>query len=124
MKLTIYRDKWLRGGNGMSTLLSLASGRMCCMGFLARACGIKPGDPNDRHYFRYLASPDRKLLPEDLRPQHGDDTPLAKKIYDENDFVYTEKYRPATKEERLTELMKQAGIELVFEDHTPTETTP
>lgn len=37
MKLTIDRDKWLRGtGDGALYL----GGAMCCLGFLGRACGI------------------------------------------------------------------------------------
>lgn len=36
MKLVIDRTRWLRG-DGVSTLLR--SGKMCCLGFLAKACG-------------------------------------------------------------------------------------
>lgn len=122
MKLTIYRDKWLRGGNGVSMLRNSYGGSMCCMGFLARACGIDSPDIVGRNYFRYLHPSIAEKLPDALRPQQGEETLLARKIYNENDYIYDATYRPAHKEERLTELMKEAGIELVFEDHTPTET--
>jgi len=41
MKLTIDRSKWHRGRGGvMSYLLSHYDGKMCCLGFLALACGV------------------------------------------------------------------------------------
>jgi hypothetical protein len=40
MKLTIDRQKWGRGASGGS-LLELNSGKMCCLGFLGLACGLK-----------------------------------------------------------------------------------
>lgn len=42
MKFTVYRDKWARG-NGAGSLLD-DQGKMCCLGFLGRQCGIEKED--------------------------------------------------------------------------------
>ena len=48
MKLTISRKRWLRGlkmsQNGGSYLLRQTDKKMCCLGFLALACGAKEND--------------------------------------------------------------------------------
>jgi hypothetical protein len=48
MNLTIDRKKWLRGTNKTSysyePLLLNNNDKMCCLGFYARACGLKKKD--------------------------------------------------------------------------------
>jgi hypothetical protein len=38
-KFVVKRNKWLRGNTDDSTLLD-SRGRMCCLGFYSRACGL------------------------------------------------------------------------------------
>lgn len=38
-ELVIDRKKWARGGNGGPACLLNGNGNMCCLGFLAKACG-------------------------------------------------------------------------------------
>lgn len=41
--ITIERSKWLRGeGGNASSLLRAEDGKMCCLGFAALKCGLKP----------------------------------------------------------------------------------
>jgi hypothetical protein len=47
MKLTINRDKWLRGEPGESSLLRSRDGKMCCLGFYCLACGVSEDDITD-----------------------------------------------------------------------------
>lgn len=42
MNLTINRTRWARRGIRGQSLLRNERGNMCCLGFLGRACGIKP----------------------------------------------------------------------------------
>lgn len=49
MKLVIDRNRWLRGEASESYpsesyLLRSSDGKMCCLGFLALACGARPED--------------------------------------------------------------------------------
>lgn len=40
MKLIIDRQKWYRGNTDGSKLLRSNDGKMCCLGFYARECGL------------------------------------------------------------------------------------
>lgn len=42
LKLVIKRSKWLRGDDSESYLLRESDNKMCCLGFLARKCGLAP----------------------------------------------------------------------------------
>lgn len=50
-ELVISRAGWLRGGTlkpgQTSELLSRVDGRMCCLGFLGRACGLRKSEIED-----------------------------------------------------------------------------
>lgn len=39
-RFVIERERWLRGDEENSRLLRPSDGKMCCLGFFARACGI------------------------------------------------------------------------------------
>ena len=48
-EFTIDRSKWLRGqGSEKSRLLRPSDGKMCCLGFYALACGLKPEEIEER----------------------------------------------------------------------------
>lgn len=46
-KFTVKRSKWLRGNGGVSQLLN-NEGKMCCLGFYGRECGLRPQDIRDQ----------------------------------------------------------------------------
>ena len=43
-EFTINRAKWGRGDSNEGYLLNDVSGKMCCLGFYAKACGLKNKD--------------------------------------------------------------------------------
>lgn len=122
MKLTIIRSRWLRG-NPHSSFLRDSLGRQCCMGFLASACGIDSRSLEGQSYFSELEEDEWAKLPEKLRPIPATDstethrrmldTTLAQGIYKKNDsYAITHEQR----EEDLTILLKNVGIEVTFAD--------
>jgi hypothetical protein len=127
MKFTVVESKWLRGGHGGDGITPTPSqlldqhGQMCCMGFLALACGVPREALEESCYWsssRVLEHSTK--LPDQLLPpgpeSHGK---LAQKIYDTNDATRDpdDGYGPLTEETRkakLTALFAQAGIEVEF----------
>ena len=57
MKLIIDRQNWIRGGRD-SLLRRGSDNKMCCLGFLAKACGFSDNDitgvPTPSHLFKNL----------------------------------------------------------------------
>lgn len=49
--LTIYRDSWARGTGAIESRLLRENGQMCCLGFLALACGYS------REYIEGVSTP-------------------------------------------------------------------
>lgn len=51
MKFTVDRSKWWRGHSAVTSSLLRSDGNMCCLGFMAKACGatdsqiLHKGDP-------------------------------------------------------------------------------
>ena len=41
MKFTINRTRWYRGNGGCGSALLLRGGKMCCLGFYLKSCGIQ-----------------------------------------------------------------------------------
>ena len=74
MKFTVSRKTWLRGTEattlGKSYLLHPDNYKMCCLGFLARACGATDRDILRHHSPR---STDVNVIswPEDIKPCVG-----------------------------------------------------
>ena len=53
MKFEIDRKRWLRGeGPSLSALLRKSDGKMCCLGFKAKALGIADADITDKGHPR------------------------------------------------------------------------
>lgn len=117
-KVVISRKHWTRGGIGE---LRTPSGQSCCLGFVARAYGLKT--PIGSALFSGLAKAgqDVNCLPKVLQPIMGSnggiigDSKLHDQLTDANDSQF---YRGDAKkrEEKITKLLAKAGIKAVFED--------
>ena len=127
MKFKIIESKWLRGGRdgegktSPSQLLD-KDGHMCCMGFLAEACGVPRDALDDACYWSHDRVMDhRNKLPEVLLPpgpySHGK---LAQAIYDANDAnldpetAFMGFLSDSARKAKLTALFAEAGIEVEF----------
>lgn len=119
MKYTIDRTKWLRGEGSMVSDLLREDGKMCCLGQIAKQCGLKPKE------LRNTASPMsldqkpaekfRKALPWLLKVDKVDaefeNTHICGVAMEVND---REKLSDAKREARLTAIFAKRGIELEF----------
>lgn len=110
MKFTVERATWMRGA-GTSTLLS-TGGCRCCLGFVAKQCGI-----SDAYLLRKATPPslskeNRKLLPQWLFTEDSffssEDGLNAMEINDS--YVYSD----AEREEKLKEIFTKHGDEIEF----------
>jgi len=124
-KFVVERKKWFRGdmspGNSclllkenVSTLGSKkAKGKMCCVGFLARACGLRAQDIADRGTLLDVERSVKRCLSSEgfhklVQLERGI---RLKQVYSINDSVnMSERKREGT----LTKAFKQLGIEVVF----------
>jgi hypothetical protein len=109
---TVKRSQWLRGEGGYySRLLRESDKKMCCLGFLAKACGATdeqilnksiPGgvDPFDGW--------PRKLIE---HPDDGSPQPFWAMMSENDKSTWT-----INKEEKLIEFFAKIGITLTFED--------
>lgn len=117
----ISRKRWCRGGGAAA--LRTDTGQSCCLGFVARAYGLKT--PVDVGEFADLApEQDCSVLPRELRPKKNEisdgyaaysNTALHDKLVAANDDV-SEKMRGAAREEKIAKLLAKAGIKAVFVD--------
>ncbi len=111
----ISRKRWTRGGDGE---LRTDSGQSCCLGFVARAYGLRT--PTNSSTFSGLADfeQDLSVLPEKLRPvlsPRGEyiDSELHDDLTETNDDC---EIRGAEREKRITKLLAKAGVKAVFID--------
>ena len=117
-EVTINRSKWCRGGKSASALRT-ESGQSCCLGFVARAYGLKT--PVGSTVLSSLTDDqDISVLPEALRPTKSKspftsgvyhDTDLHDKLVDANDEVGV---KPAEREKKIKDLLAEAGIRVKF----------
>jgi hypothetical protein len=127
MKFTIDRKTWLRGeGEDDSALLREYDNKMCCLGGIARQCGItgivgelSPAGVEEDQWDKF---------PEPLRPLKKPHTlkgvPLANKTYNDNSDLATDMMKvnddegisDEEREAKLKELCAPHGIELEFTD--------
>lgn len=119
MKLVIDRAKWLRGEKDAGLLLRESDGKMCCLGFLALACGLEEdqivevGEPHETR------SP---LLPKWLcsaYDEHEDDGELVTKYIDSSDAVELMKINDtvgddAPREREIASVFAKHGVEVEF----------
>ena len=107
MRLTISRERWLRGEPNESWLLRPEDRKMCCLGFLALACGATEEQITERatpmsvHSFPVAAHPVFSQL---LRGK--DNAVIAKQLMTTND--------DNPNEEKLTTLFWQIGVDVEF----------
>lgn len=125
MKLVIERERWIRGGNGdgpeeLSCLYRSHDGKMCCLGFFARACGI------DKDQIEDEAEPEdvpRAVwpgwvlrAPDDFAGDYGSPDALKNSsdivalISANDDEMCGDRKREA----RIAELFAQHGVEVEF----------
>lgn len=111
----ISRKRWCRGGGGNSALRN-KTGQSCCLGFVARACGVRT--PTNSNVFSDLPMKDWDLLPEPLRPTPNDwggkvNTELHRELVSVND---DDDVKGRAREERIRDLLAQAGVRVTFVD--------
>lgn len=128
-KFTVKRSKWIRGRDTMGSYLLRADaeklgvddGKMCCVGFLAKACGLKKRHINGCYY---ISQVDLDLVPEENRPvvkwmysgrrsesEYGESV-ASKAVYDTNDDDGI--IDDAKREAELKKLFAKHGIEVEF----------
>ncbi len=125
-EFTIKRSGWMRGVKWGSVLLVSERvdhrGKRCCMGYLASACQVPDDYLSGVSLFGFLPVDQTSKLPSLLRPTlrdeavaglTHDETGLAGQIYTIND---NDKITEQEREARLTDLFKQAGLTVHFED--------
>jgi hypothetical protein len=109
MKIRVSRRRWLRGGEGV---LLNSSGKMCCLGFGARQCGVKAKDIRGRTM--------PAIIPVAARTQALCDSPLLAGDYNSalanaastinDDDAISDKER----ETKLRDLFAGFGHQIVF----------
>ncbi len=107
---TVDRATWLRGeGCDASSLLRTGDGKMCCLGFLALACGV-PSDAIEN-----VASPSamitefREQLPAPIQDPSAD-APVMRLMSVNDDEETTDVIR----ERLLTKVFSEIGIQVAF----------
>jgi hypothetical protein len=114
MRITVSRRRWLRGGDG--ELLN-KSGKMCCLGFGVRQCGVKAKD------IRGLSMPSRIARP--ARTKALLDSPLMvvdelywasnSKLSDDAASINdNDKIVDKEREKQLRSLFRAHGHQIVF----------
>lgn len=115
--LTIDRRKWGRGVEGDGKLLHRAddeidAGKMCCLGFYARVCGLTSRQIVDRAMPTGVSATAQKLLPDWLllgtRMGKLPDVSFLAHIND--DSTISDKVR----EKKITEIFAKHGIKVEF----------
>ena len=114
-EFTVKRSRWLRGKPGQGALCN-EEWKMCCLGFLGVACGIKAkdlfneGEPSDTLY-RGVAETDQ--WPDGFFTDDNQETSPVKDIMACND---SDKLSDQEREEELREAFAGFGITVKFED--------
>jgi hypothetical protein len=106
----VQRSKWLRGAFGEASTLLNAQGRSCCLGFVARQCGVADERMLNKHRPSDTRETDR-LGGVLVKLTDGTDTALTRTAMAINDSgVFNDPEREA----QLTQLFKRAGYTLRF----------
>lgn len=131
MKLTIDRARWQRGDPDKGELLT-DNGKMCCLGFLACACGFKEediqnqgtpsqvvndtGEPKLARKHKRVWSTMTDEVPEGTVDVNGDKTENVEEIFVAiND---SEKISARRREALLTKEFAKIGVEVEFVGRT------
>ena len=116
MKLVIEKSKWLRGlGGGDSGLL--IEEKMCCLGFLAKQCGVDEREMGKSGSPACLSAQEADRMPAWLlttgRNGGYEDSEVCEKLMDIND---DENRTDRERKEELTAIFKEHDIEVEFVD--------
>jgi hypothetical protein len=106
IKVVIDRKKWYRGQGDLTSCLLLSTGKMCCIGFLAKKLGAKPGEIRNT-----------KILEDTTKPS-------LLSFASENDSVLTIAYEvnddeqidDKEREASLKEIGKEMGVQFTFKN--------
>ena len=122
MKLTIKRDKWLRGRLN-SALYDSDSKKMCCLGFFARECGLSQrairdiGSPSSVSFYLSLKKKPKKIFYRLLKDSSGYHTlvnnNLCRRLMKINDNRHTS---DEEKEKQIKKNFKKIDVEVKFID--------
>ena len=115
MKLSITRSNWLRGEGPISSfLLREEDSKMCCLGFLAKACGAQDGDiVNSKipSYAKKVSWPKGIVTVTDS--ELGYSTDLTIELMEVND-LHNKNLSDSIRETKLKEMFASIGIEVEF----------
>lgn len=108
--LIISRRKWLRGDNGDASQLRVTGGKMCCLGFLGLACGLKKAQILDADSPETV---DRSLWDKWSKGMitRGINSALCQEMMDTNDTMDLEE---EFRETKLKKLFKRIGYKVEF----------
>ena len=121
LKVVIDRKRWLRGeGTARSRLLRPEDGKMCCIGFVAKAAGVEDVEMKDKSALASVAGVLIGVWPILRCLQHLDSGGVLQKAYSVNDygshiFYPGTKEAEASREARIVELLAKANIHVTFE---------
>ena len=115
LNVTINRKKWKRGNDGVGSALLTETGQCCCLGFVAKACGIRL---NQGYFdFRNLDSDDLMLLPQKLRTtKFSFYSPTNTSLHNQLIFVNDsgDDWHGKTREAEIKRLLKLANVNVKF----------
>lgn len=118
-EFTVSRATWLRGNASDSMLLD-GRGRMCCMGFYARSCGLPDIDLLESMRIRDALGQEQKGALEELErdvvfggKSRYSPIDVDENVYAVNDASYMS---DADREAALTTLLAERGITVHFVD--------
>jgi hypothetical protein len=112
MKLTIDRNTWLRGeGSVVSRLLRKDDGKKCCLGFYMNACGVSDSKIEDVRLPSELDDipSEAAWLVEKNIKNLGMASPIAFNL-----MLYNDAFSQFGREEEITKIFKEAGVEVEF----------
>lgn len=115
MKVVVKRSKWFRGQGTHGSLLLNSKGQMCCLGFAALQLGFKEEEIKGQAVPAFLK---REMIGFNLPYNSGllpfaEHTPLTRAAVHINDYSFIS---DEEREQQLTDLFKEHGHEIVFED--------
>ncbi len=109
----IDRATWLHGEGGYKSTLLRGDGKMCCLGFLALACGVPEEQAKRTRTLLGLIPEVRSFLPSLFaHPQmEGRHMYLTNDLMNANDVMGLP---DDVREERIADKFKEAGIKVTF----------
>lgn len=114
MKLIIDRSRWARGDNGNGTYLSSPhNDKMCCLGFLGKACGIRKIKGQESPEMVSSTKWPKWLVRNGENVNISTNTVACSRLMEVNDNSYI---LELVREKKLTKEFAKHGIEVKFVD--------